>query len=84
MNFKIYKSKSELCKICKEKEALLLPICIIEEKTQTFPVCADCVDKIPYQKVPVTTTIDNGYFFFPKNPKNASHTQHKIDEDIVE
>ena len=65
---KIYEPKKELCRICNEKDSILLPIVNIDDKLQWYPVCIECKDKVPYPTIPVTTTMDKGYYFCPYPP----------------
>jgi len=58
---KIYEAKSDLCRICNDRQSLLLPICEIDGKTKTFPVCKECYDKIPYKIIPVRSEMSEGY-----------------------
>ena len=63
---KIYEPKKESCKICELNDSLYLPICIIDGVEKMYPVCKDCLDKVPYKTIPVTTVMDTGYIFCPE------------------
>tara|TARA_Y100000034_G_scaffold69360_1_gene83718 strand:+ start:252 stop:464 length:213 start_codon:yes stop_codon:yes gene_type:complete len=61
---KVYEPKKEPCKICEVNDSTLLPICVIDGELKMFPVCRDCVDKIPYKEIPVKSKMGKGYYFF--------------------
>lgn len=63
IEMKVYEPKSEPCKICKERQSILLPVCRIDGEIKLFPVCMECKDKIPYPIIPVTTTMGEGCYF---------------------
>lgn len=54
---KVYEPKPEPCKICNERQSLLLPLCEIDGEVKMFPVCLECQNKVPYEIIPVTTTL---------------------------
>lgn len=66
---KVYEPKIELCKICNERQSLLLPLCEIDGELKTYPVCVECKDKIPYRTIPVKTTLSQGYCCLKTSPK---------------
>jgi hypothetical protein len=65
MDVKIYEPKKVPCELCKEKESIFLPVCIIDGKPRMYPVCKDCIDKVPYEQIKITTEMDEGYYFLP-------------------
>lgn len=67
MDFKVYKSPPLSCSLC-EQQAILLPLCLINERAVVYPVCANCRDKIPYPTMPVVTVLDEGFFCCPERP----------------
>lgn len=67
MDFKVYEPKHEPCRICEERNSIFLPICIIDGAKKVFPVCLECREKVPYETIPVTTVIGEGFYFFPKD-----------------
>lgn len=68
---RIYEPKREPCKICKERLAVVLPVCEDEGKRFWYPVCLECRDKVPYKNIPVNTEMDEGYFFCPNCPSDG-------------
>lgn len=65
MDWKIYESPKVKCNICNDKEAILLPICVVDGYLKTVPVCIDCEDKVPYKVIPIKVELDKGYIHMP-------------------
>lgn len=66
---KTYKPKPVPCDLCDALDSTLIVNCIIEEQIKTLNVCVNCKNKIPYETIPVNTTMDVGYYFV-KNVSN--------------
>lgn len=65
---KVYEAKKEPCKVCNERDSVLLPIVNIDDKLQWYPVCVECRDKVPYPVIPVVSVLGEGYFYCPYQP----------------
>lgn len=67
MDLKVYNLPSVKCKICDDKESVYLPLCRKPDSNELFmfPVCKECMDKVPYVTIPVTSVMDEGYFYCP-------------------
>ena len=60
------KTISDFCRVCNEKESILLPICEIENQFRFFPVCIDCVDKVPYKIIPIKERMGELHIYCPE------------------
>ena len=66
--WRVYKAKQVLCKVCGERDSVLLPICVINGVEKMYPVCEECRDKVPYEVIPIECKMDEGYFYCPNIP----------------
>jgi hypothetical protein len=64
METRVYEPHREPCKICNERDAVLLPYCKIDGEIKMYPVCMECKDEVPYEEVPVITEMDVGYYYY--------------------
>jgi len=67
MNLKVYEPKSILCKVCNEKESLIVLFCEINEEVKALPVCLECENKVPYNTISITTTLGKACFNPPSS-----------------
>lgn len=79
---KIYKSDPPKCHICGNLNGIYYVFCkqpeeeliskkytwdgITYDRVFTINSCKECLDKIPYEQIPVKTTIGEGFMFFPE------------------
>jgi hypothetical protein len=86
MALKVYEPKYVACDICKSENCYYLifcrqpegelPVKVYNWMGVDYPgvfsmhVCKGCRDKVPYETIPVRTTLEEGFFFCPDIPKD--------------
>lgn len=76
---RIYEAKKELCEICKVNQGVVMPYCCDGEREFFMLTCKECVDKVPYQVIPIERTLGEGYFYCPDMPENFEGMMDSID-----
>jgi hypothetical protein len=78
---RVYESKPEPCRLCKERQGVLMPLCKDGDREPFFfLVCPECRDKVPYEVIPIKVTMDPGYFYCPEIPKDFDPSRVIVDD----
>lgn len=79
---KVYEPKPIPCSICKDKESIFIPLCLIDGEVKVFPVCQECQDKVPYEKIPVCTQMDKGHICVKEIPLECRPIIEKFGKNL--